>query len=288
MSLLLAMMLTSITARGPINPIVVAAPAGANAALYFTLRNSSHQEDRLVRVTCDCAERIELLAAGDGGLHLEGESLFMPPERLLELRPGASRHLMLLRLRRRLVAGETVEMVFHYAQGSEEETVLVVADSQAGWTTGMAAIRPRIMALAGLAGWCWRGTFPGGRRTDMRCFSPAYGMFMQDRYLIEGGAAPVSGYTSYLHDIMARSTGYRYRAPDGGQRYGRLVPMGTGVQFLDYADPPTAEPDRRTSWTPDGTDAWLVTGEVRRSSGWRESWRLRMVRAGPSPPFLWP
>ena len=106
---------------------------------------------------------------------------------------------------------------------------------------------------------------------------------MQDRYVSEGGATPAAGYTTYFHDIMGRSTSYRFQAPDGPQRFGRLMPTDTGVQYLEYADPPTDEPNHRTDWSRDGADAWLVRGEVRRADGWRESWRLRMVRAAPSP-----
>jgi len=108
---------------------------------------------------------------------------------------------------------------------------------------------------------------------------------MQDHHLSEGGATPLAGYTTYFPDIMGGSTSYRFSAPDGARRFCRLVPTATGVQFLEYADPPTDEPNRRTDWSRDGADAWLVRGEVRRADGWRESWRLRMVRAGPSPPL---
>ncbi len=289
MSLLLAMMLSSITARGVINPIVVAAPAGEDSALYFVLRNSAGHEDQLLGVTCACAERVEIhnMVSRDGRRHMEVEpALAVPPSRLVEIRPGGSRHLMLIRLTRALVAGETVSMAFLYPDRTETRDVRVVADSRAGWARGLAESRPRRLApLADLAGWCWRGTYPDGRRTETRCFSPAYGMFMQDRVVIEGGAAPVVGFTTYSHDIMARSNSYRFRAPDGTQLFGRVVPVATGAQFLDYADPPTAEPDRRTSWTRDGADAWLVRGEVRQPYGWRESWRLRMVRAGEAPPL---
>lgn len=178
MSMLIAMMLSSITARGVINPIVLAAPAGSSSALFLVLRNSSEAEDRLVRVTCDCAERIEILAARGGDLALEGESVTLPPARLVELRPGGSRQLRLLRLRRPLVAGETVAMTFHYAQGSETRDVAVVAEAEAGWAAGLARGNTphRLTALEPLAGWCWRATIPFGWPDGTHCFSPAYGM----------------------------------------------------------------------------------------------------------------
>lgn len=288
MMLLSVMLLwTSITPRGVINPIVVAAPAGANSALYFVLRNSSQNEDRLVRVTCDCAERVETQTARRGDLFLGGESVPMPPARLVELRPGASRHLLLLRLRRPLVAGETLEMTFHYTRGSDVRRVRVVAEPQSGWEATWSEGEPRrLAAMNGLAGWCWRGTFPGGRRTDTRCFSPAYGSFMQDLHRVEGVAAPWVAHTIYSHDVMGRTTSYGTYAPDGTRRGGRIVPTADGVIFEEYPQQPTArwESHARTHWRRDGADAVLVTAEARRSAGWRVLWRLRMTRAGPSPP----
>jgi copper(I)-binding protein len=287
MSLLLAMLLSSITARGVINPIVVAAPAGEDSALYFVLRNSAGSEDRLLGVTCACAERVEIhnMVTRDGGRHMDVEpAVIMPAARLVEIRPGGSRHLMLLRLTRPLVAGETVPMTFLYADRTQTVNVRVVADSRAGWAAGLEGRGPRRLApLEALAGSCWRGTFPDGRRIETRCFSAAYGMFMQDRQVIEGGAAPATGYTIYSHDVMGMTTRYEYRGPDGVRRGGRLVPAPDGVTFEDYPPDPSREISTRTAWTRDGADAWIVRGEDRRSRGWRELWRLRMVRAGPSP-----
>ena len=104
MSLLAALMMWSqITALAVIDPVVEAAPDGANAALYFVIRNSSGTEDRLVGVTCDCAERIEIhymVGAGSRRRMNVQPSLAMPPSRLVEVAPGGSRHLMLIGLRR--------------------------------------------------------------------------------------------------------------------------------------------------------------------------------------------
>ena len=296
MTMLIAMLLyTSITSRGVINPIVVAAPEGANSALYFTLRNSSQNEDRLLRVTCDCAQRIEIrtrdtrdLGADDGGRHTDvAPFLAMPPTRLVELRPGASRHLLLVRLRRPLVAGQTVAMTFHYARGSDTRNVRIVADAQAGWAAGEPEFGPRrLAALNDLAGWCWRGNLPNGRRTDTRCFTPAYGIFMQDSYSVEAGADSRTGYTMYFHDIMGMTTTFRDYGQDGARRVGRVVPTSAGVTFEDYPPQSTGrwEIHARTHWRRDGTDAWLVIAEARRNAEWRELWRLRMFRLGRSPP----
>ena len=289
MSMLLAMLLSSITARGIINPIVVAAPAGEDSALYFVLRNSAGGEDRLLGVTCACAERIEIhnMVTRGGRRHMDVEpAVVMPPSRLVEIRPGGDRHLMLIRLTRPLVAGETVRMAFLYANGTETRDVRVVADSREGWTAGLAGHGPaRLAPMEPLAGWCWRGTFPDRGRTETRCFSPAYGSFMQDRLVVEGGPAPHTLYTHYSHDVMGRTTSFRFSGPDGAHRGGRLVPAATGLTFEDYPPDPNRQVSTRTTWTRDGPDAWIVRGEDRRNWGWRELWRLRMVRAGEAPPL---
>lgn len=286
MSMLVALMLSSITARGVINPIVLAAPSGSSSALFLVLRNSSQNEDRLVRVTCTCAERIEILAARRGDLALEGESVTLPPQRLVELRPGGSRQLRLLRLRRTLVAGETVAMTFHYAQGSETRDVAVVADAEAVWAAGRAREGRvhRLAALEPLAGSCWRGASPDGRKTETRCFSATYNMFMQDRATVEEGGTTRVRYTMYFHDVMGRTITFRDDGRDGQERAGRVVPDDAGLLFEDYPVNAAGRATTRTSWRRDGPDAWLVRGEMRFPTGWRESWRLRPVRAGPAPP----
>jgi len=285
MSMLLAMMLSSITARGIINPIVVAAPAGGSTGLYFVLRNSSRDENRLLRVTCACAARIELLTARGADLDLSAEPVVMPPERLVELRPGAARQLRLLRLTRPLVAGQTMSMTFHYADGSETRDVAIVAEPFAGWAAGTSTGARHLALLEALAGSCWRSVATGGRPVVTRCFSPAYGMFMQERQGAQAGGAPFVNHVMYSRDVMGMTTSFRDNAPAGAQHAGRVVADGDGLLFEDYPVDAAGRVTTRTSWRPDGPDAWLVRGEMRFPRGWRESWRIRLVRAGPSPPL---
>lgn len=292
MSLLAAsMMLSSITALGVIDPIVRAAPAGADAALYLVLRNSGGTEHRLVGVTCDCAERIEIhrMAGSGADRRMEVEPwLGLPPERLVEIPPGGSRHLMLMGLTRPLVAGQTVSMTFRFAGGGHDtREVRVVEDTRAAWATAPARHPPmRLAALAFLAGSCWRGTFPGGRQTDTHCFSPIYqGTFMQDRHVVEGASAPYSGHTLYSYDVMGRSIRFTYHASDGSRSTGAAVPRPGGLSFPaeTHRAADGRETTIRSSWTRDGADAYVVLSEARRGGRWRELWRMRMVRTGPTP-----
>jgi len=293
MSLLAALMLwSSIRATAVIHPIVAAAPAGADAALYLVIRNSGGSEDRLVGVRCDCAGRVEIhhLVGGGAGRRMDVEpSLAMPPSRLVEVAPGGSRHLMLIGLTRPLVAGETVSMTFRFASGGHDtRNVAIVEDTRAAWASALAQPRPqRLAAMAFLAGACWRGTFPDGRQTDTHCFSPIYeGNFLQDRHVVEGAASPYSGYSLYHYDVMGRSITYQYRASDGSVSGGVARPTAEGLSFPEetHRAADGRETTIRSAWTRDGADAYLVRAEARAGAGWRELWRMRMVRTGPTPP----
>lgn len=292
MSLVAALMMwSSVRAVAIINPIAGAAPAGADAALYLVIRNSGGTEDRLVGITCDCAERVEIhnMVEGAGGRRMAVEPwLAMPPARLVEVQPGGSRHLMLIGLRGPLVAGQRVSMTFRFASGGHDtRDVAVVEDTRAGWSAALAEPRPsRLAALAFFAGSCWRGTFPDGRRTDTHCFSPIYaGGYLQDRHVVEGAPGPYSGHTLYHYDVMGRSIIFHYRASDGSASAGVAVPTAGGLSFPaeTHRAPDGATMTIRSAWTRDGPDAYLVRAEARQGRGWRELWRMRMVRVGPTP-----
>lgn len=287
------MMLSSIRAVAVIHPIVAAAPAGADAALYLVIRNSGGSEDRLVGVRCDCAGRIEIhnMAGAGAGRRMDVEaSLAMPPSRLVEVAPGGSRHLMLIGLTRPLVAGRSVSMTFLFSRGGHDtRDVAVVADTRAAWASALAQSGPRpgrLAAMAFVAGACWRGTFPDGRRTDTHCFSPIYeGDFLQDYHFVAGAPTPYSGYSLYHYDVMGRSITFQYRASDGSVSVGVARPTADGLSFPGqiHRSPDGRETTIRSAWTRDGADAYLVRAEARAGAGWRELWRMRMVRVGPTP-----
>jgi hypothetical protein len=141
--------------------------------------------------------------------------------------------------------------------------------------------------MAFVAGSCWRGTFPDGRRTDTHCFSPIYeGDFLQDYHFVEGAPAPYSGYSLYRYDVMGRSIAFQYRASDGSVSNGVARPTADGLSFPGqvHRSPDGRETTIRSMWTRDGADAYLVRAEAQAGTGWRELWRMRMVRVGPTPP----
>lgn len=278
----------SIRAIAALHGVVDAAPAGENAAAYMVLTNLSGTEDRLTEITCDCAERVELheLVGEGAGRSMEVRpSLAMPPEQLTEVMPGGARHLMLIGLRRPLVAGEWIEMRFHYAQGPTTERFQVVDDTRVAWGRSIdpeqarGAMRP----MAFLAGSCWRGTFPDGRQTDTHCFSPIYSnSYMQDRHVVLGAPAPYSGVTLYHRDYMTSHIGFTYRASDGSVTNGSVVPVEGGLSFPEvHRAADGTESEIRTTWLRDGPDAYRVRSEIRQRRGaWRTMLDMRMVRIG--------
>ena len=289
MSLSVLMIASSIRAIAALHGIAQAAPAGDNADAYMVLTNLAPAGNRLVEISCDCAERVEIHEmTGEGAARSMSvrPALDLPPDALVEVAPGSARHLMLIGLRRPLVAGEWLELRFRFEQGSSTERFRVVEDTRAAWTAAIAQGPHRVMQpFAFLAGSCWRGTFPDGRQTDTHCFSPIYsGSYMMDRHVVEGAPRPYSGDTLYRREVMARQVTFTYRASDGSVTQGRAVPIEGGISFPEVhraADGTVTE--IRTSWLRDGDDAYHVRSEAQRAGGpWRTMLDMRMERLGPS------
>lgn len=286
------LLMSSIRAMSVLNPAIVsAAPAGEDAAAYVVIYNLGGSDDRLVEVSCSCAERVEIHAMVGSGAERRmaiEPGLALPRDRLVEIQPGGARHLMLMNLRQPLVAGRTVSLTFRFERGGHQtRDVAVVADTRASWSAALAEARPsRLSRAAFFAGACWRGTFPDGRQTDTHCFSPVYSYFLQDRHVVEGGPTPYSGETLYRYDVMGGSISFVYTASDGSRSTGRAVPTENGMIFPEetHRSSDGSEMTIRSAWTRDGQDAYRVVSEAREGDRWRELWRMRMVRIGPTPP----
>lgn len=291
LSMIAAMMMFS-TLRPTIiyQPIVRAAPAGEDAAAYLVIANN-FDAGQLVGLSCACAERVEIHEmAGSGGERRMNvlPALDLPHARLVEIQPGSNRHLMLIGLRAPLVAGQSVPMTLRYANGRADTIAFrIVADTRAAWAEGLTQPPLRgFQPVAFLAGSCWRGAFPDGRQTDTHCFSPIYGgRYMQDRHIVGGAPTPYSGDTLYTWETMSRQIRFEYNASDGSRSVGRAVPAPNGLSFPEetHSAADGSEMTIRSSWTRDGDNAYVVLSEARQGAGWRELWRMRMERIGPTP-----
>lgn len=100
----------------------VPVPAGANGAVYMTLTNDGDAADRLIGVTTDIAEVVELHESSmEGGSmsmqQVEGVDVPAGGEALLE--PGGL-HVMLIGVTEDLVEGDTVDLTLEFENAGEQ------------------------------------------------------------------------------------------------------------------------------------------------------------------------
>ena len=131
-----------------------------------------------------------------------------------------------------------------------------------------------------LAGSCWKGTFPDGKRTDEHCYEWVYaGKFLRDRHTVKGGEAPYGGETIYYWDAESKLVHYLYFNVLGGVSKGTVTPADGVLYFPEekYSDGKT-EQTYRSTWRRDGDDAYIAVSEVKVPGGWKEAWRIRMQK----------
>jgi len=103
---------------------VVAEPASLDeAAAYLTLKNDTPQEDTIVAIAADLAARAEIHETmGEGEMRhmMSMPSVSIPARGELKLTPGGV-HVMLLQLRKKLAAGDTVKLYLSLARAGALE-----------------------------------------------------------------------------------------------------------------------------------------------------------------------
>lgn len=102
---------------------------GVNVGVgYLVIANSGSKADVLVAITSDVAERVEIhsTSMADGVMKMRRqERVELPSGGTVRLEPGGL-HLMLMGLRRPLVAGQTVPLVLRFAAAGEQRVELKV------------------------------------------------------------------------------------------------------------------------------------------------------------------
>jgi copper(I)-binding protein len=89
---------------------------GDTSAAYMTLRNNGKAADRLIGVQSDAAEIVEMhttQTTNDVSMMAKVENIEIPAQGKVTLEPGGT-HLMLIRLRRELSAGEKVQLTLDF------------------------------------------------------------------------------------------------------------------------------------------------------------------------------
>lgn len=271
------------------NGIVRAAPAGEDAAAYVAIGNGG-AVDRLVEVTCACAERVEIhrVTRNGGNVTMAREPALVVPAGGVEVRPGSPLHLMLLNLRAPIAAGHHVPLTLRFERaGAMTAHFAVTENTASAWQAAPPAppLAAELQPLAFLVGSCWRASFPGGQATDTHCYTAMLGgRYIRDVHVVAGGP-PYSGETIYRWDAQARRIRYDYYASDGGYSSGSAAGTATGIDFPEevYVGGDGQTMTMRTVQT-GGPDGYSRTTSARQPDGsWREMFTLRFARSGPAP-----
>jgi hypothetical protein len=143
-----------------------------------------------------------------------------------------------------------------------------------------------LQPFAFLAGSCWRAAFPDGRMTDTHCFSPILnGHFLRDRHIVSHVPDPYLGETIYRWEPGSGRIHYDYYASDGSHSAGTAQAAAGGLTFLDEQhDAAGGHPMQiRSTWTREGTHAYVALAETRNGNSWRTLFRLRFTRIAQPP-----
>ena len=90
---------------------------------FFTVKNLSSKDDRLMRVSCDLAENVEIHRSSykDGMMSMEEvSSVPVAAGKSVALKPG-SLHIMLMGLKEKLKAGQLVPLTLHFKKAGGVE-----------------------------------------------------------------------------------------------------------------------------------------------------------------------
>ncbi len=108
-----------------------AAMEGGNSAIYMMLKNTSATADRLVGVTGDAADAIEVhettMDNGVMQMHPVEGGLEVPANGSVALKPG-SYHIMLIGLAKALKAGDTITVSLNFESGASVDLAVPVMD----------------------------------------------------------------------------------------------------------------------------------------------------------------
>lgn len=117
--------------------IVRAVPAaGDDAAAYVRIVNPG-EADRLVALSCTCAERVEIHKvdrSGERPTMVALPGLEVPAGDAVEIRPGSPLHLMLMGVKTPIPAGSSIALTLHFEKaGKVTATFAAVEDTRAAW-----------------------------------------------------------------------------------------------------------------------------------------------------------
>ncbi len=102
-------------------------------AAYVRIVNAGATGDRLLSLSCTCAERVEIHNTNPQGMHVLPH-LDLPAGATTDVRPGGSTHLMLIGAKQVYRAGDVVQITLSFASGASMTTSFTgVGSSAEGW-----------------------------------------------------------------------------------------------------------------------------------------------------------
>jgi len=138
--------------------------------------------------------------------------------------------------------------------------------------------------MAFLAGHCWKGEFPDGKRTDEHCFQWVYdGKALRDVHTVRDPGRPdYVGESTYYWDSVAKRIEYLYIENLGGVSRGSMEPAAGALifpatQFVADGQVLTY----RARWSFAGNDEYNVLSEAQGKDGWKPMLKLTMKRRNP-------
>jgi len=148
---------------------------------------------------------------------------------------------------------------------------------------GAASAEPKelLKPMAFLAGHCWKGTFPDGKKTDEHCFAWLYGgQALRDTHTVHAAGQPdFVGETTYYVDSDAKRVGYLYIENVGGVSTGHMENTPDALLFPDGRYASDGETlTYRASWTRRGDQAYEAFSEAQTPTGWVTMFKLVMKR----------
>ena len=134
--------------------------------------------------------------------------------------------------------------------------------------------------LAFLAGHCWQGELPGGKKDiDTHCFSWVYGdKFVRDVHTVRGaGHADYVGESIYHWNGAAKKLQYLYFENGGGSSSGDVEATASALVFpaADYQDGGKTQ-TYRSRWTHSDTSSYDVVTEFKQGDAWTTAWTVHM------------
>ena len=135
--------------------------------------------------------------------------------------------------------------------------------------------------MAFLAGHCWKGTFPDGKRTDEHCFAWMYGgHVLRDTHTVRASGKPdFSGESTYYVDSAGNHLEFLYVESTGGFSRGTVESLPEALLFPDTQYISDGEAMvYRARWTRQGDKAYEAWSEAQTPTGWATMFKVVLKR----------